>query len=139
MRVRAVTTAVPRAFAVTFPSVSYTHLDFGVGVGVETVDRDNGAQTVNLLHILDVLFKIAHAPPQCVDIFPLDLRSGRAAVELQRLDRRDDHHEIGENARRAALDVEKLFRAEVRAEARLGHDHIRKGERGLTFNSRREY
>ena len=52
----------------------------------------------------------------------------RAAVVLERAGRRDDHDRRGRQIRRAALDVEELFRAEVRAEAGLRDDVVRELE-----------
>jgi hypothetical protein len=56
-------------------------------------------------------------------------------MELERADGRDDHHRIGTQPRFAAFDVDKLFRAEIRAETRLGNDVFAEFERRLRGES----
>ena len=46
---------------------------------------------------------------------------GGPAVVLERAHRGHQHDHIGPQAIHAALDIQKLFRAQVRAEARLRH------------------
>ena len=60
------------------------------------------------------IFKAGHA----------QLCLGAAAVVLERAHRGNDHNGGGLDAGQAALDVEEFFRAQVRAEARLGDDII---------------
>ena len=47
---------------------------------------------------------------------------GAAAVHLERADGRDQHGRVGQQPRRAALDVDKLLEADVGAKPRLGDD-----------------
>src|SRR5258708_1051947 len=51
-----------------------------------------------------------------------------AALHLERADGRDEHRRFGIQTADAALDVEELFRAEIRTESRFGDDHIAERE-----------
>ena len=56
-------------------------------------------------------------------------RLRKTAVHLERADRGNQHHSVGGEPSRAALDVEKFLSAEVGAEARLGDGIIRRCHR----------
>jgi hypothetical protein len=82
--------------------------------------------------VLDVLGQVAAALLQQRDVLfqvglvqrPAGADLGAAAVHLQRPDRGHDHDAVGHQTRGAALDVEELLHAAVRAEAALGNDVI---------------
>ena len=57
------------------------------------------------------------------EIFLLD-----AAMHLERSDRGDDHRGLRIQLAEPALDVEKLLRAEIRAETRFGHHDVTEGQ-----------
>ena len=79
-----------------------------------------------------MLLEILHAPGQGRRVLLPRLRSGHAPVELERAQRRHQHHGVGPDARSAALDVEELLGPEVEAEAGLGEHHLgpAQGEEG---------
>ncbi len=132
---------VRRAFAAHRPVIGHQRLDakrlalfpdqrdLGIGVGREAIDRDDSRQT-EFLDVLDVALKIAHAALERLQVFLLQIAFRDAAVHLERADGRDDHHAIGFQPGLAALDVEEFLRAEVGAEAGLGHHVIRELQRG---------
>ena len=68
-----------------------------------------------------MLEQIGQALFQRVQIFRVQLRLGCAAVVLQGPDGGHNHHGAGLQACQTALDVQELLRAQVCAEAGLGH------------------
>ncbi len=75
------------------------------------------------LHILHMAAQVGAAGVQITTLgTPSLLRA--AAVVLERAHRGNDHHRGGRDAGHAALDVEELFRPEVRPETGLGDDII---------------
>ena len=64
------------------------------------------------------------------EIFLRECLLVRAALHLERTHGGDQYGRLRIQPARAALDVEELLGAEVRAEARLRHDDIRERERG---------
>ena len=59
-----------------------------------------------------------------------------AAVHLERPDRGHDHGRRRSQAGQAALDVDELLEAHVRAEARFGHDRVDELERDAVGHDR---
>ena len=102
---------------------------FGLGVVREAVDGHDGGQAVDLRDVLHVLQQVGQTLFQGGQIFVLQLRLRQAAVHLERAHRGDDHDRGGGQARHAALDVQEFLRAQVRAEAGLGH-HVVAGLQG---------
>ena len=47
-----------------------------------------------------------------------------AALHFERTDGRDEHRGLGVQSTRAALDVEELLGAQIRAKARFGHHDV---------------
>ena len=82
------------------------------------------------LDVLDMALKIGHAGFERLQVLFLQIILLDAAVHLQRADRGDDDHAIRLQSGLAAFDVEELFRAEIGAEAGLGHHVVGKLERG---------
>ena len=68
--------------------------------------------------------QIGQTPLQRRQIFRIQLRLGNAAVEFQRPHSGHQHNGVWLQTRQAAFDVQELFRAEVRAEARLRHSVV---------------
>ena len=66
---------------------------------------------------------------QCLHIHLVQFALRHASVHLQSAHRCHDDHRIGMNARKAAFDVQKLLRAQIRAEACLRHHIIREFQR----------
>ena len=72
-----------------------------------------------------MLLEVAAALFQSREIFFRKRILRHAAVQLQRLDGGNENGEAGGKTRKAALDIEELFRAEVGAEACLCYHIIR--------------
>ena len=98
-------------------------IELSLGVVIETVDRDHAGNTVVLLHVLDVALQVGEAFFQRLQVLLRDGLEVGAAVVFNCANRRHDHGGRGPQARFAALDVDELLRAEVRAEAGFG-DHV---------------
>ena len=97
-------------------------LDFGVGVGDEVVDCYDGRHA-ELLHILDMAAEIGAALLHRFDVFRAEIVLLHPAIHLHGAHCRHDHGGGRLETGLAALDIEELFRAEIGAEACLGH-HI---------------
>src|SRR5205807_8718057 len=59
-----------------------------------------------------------------LEVLGLEIFLLHAAVHFERAQRSDEHCTIGRKPALATLDVDELFAAEIRAEARLGYDVI---------------
>lgn len=70
--------------------------------------------------------QVANAFSDRSKVFRRKLRFPGSAVQLKRACRCNDHHGRGLYSRLAAFDVKELFRTEIRAEASLRHNVIRK-------------
>ena len=99
--------------------------DLGGRVGGELVQRHHHRQS-KLLHVLHMPGEVHHATLHGGDILPPQIGLRDAAMHLQRPHGRDDHAGAGLQPRLAALDVQELLRAQIGAEARFRHHHIRK-------------
>ena len=104
-------------------------VDFRVGIVREAVDRHHARKPE---HVLD----IPHMPPQVfrarehrVHVFPCQRILLHAAVHLQRANRGHDHHRVGTQTRHAALDVQKLLRAQIGAKTGFRHGIVRQTHR----------
>ena len=73
--------------------------------------------------------KVGKARPHRRHIFLIQFRFGYAAVHFQRAHRGDQHDRVREQSRLASENVKKFFRAQIRAETRLGYDIIRQSQR----------
>ena len=71
-----------------------------------------------------VMEQIGQALFQRVQILVVQLGLGHAAVAFQCPDSGYHHHGAGPQARQTALDVQKFFCAQIRAEASLSHSVI---------------
>ena len=80
--------------------------------------------------------EVGEALLERLDVLAPELLLGDAAVHLERADGRDDDRAVGLEAGLAALDVDELFGAEVRAEAGLGHDVVGELQRRLRRDHR---
>ena len=92
------------------------------------VDGDHGRHA-ELLHVLDMAAEIGAALLHRLDILGAEIFLLDAAIHLQRPDGGDDHRRGGLEPGLAALDVEELLRAEIGAEAGLGHHIVGKLQR----------
>ena len=81
--------------------------------------------------VLDVALEIDQSLLQRGDVLLAHFLHVDAAVVLQRAHGGHDHGRGWAQARLAALDVEELLGAQVRAEARLGHHVVGQLERAL--------
>ena len=95
-------------------------VQFRLGIGRKQVDRHHDRQAI-FLHIFDVLFQIAGAAHDGIDVFLCKFCFRHAAMHLERPHRGDQHHRGGLQAAHAAFNVQKLFRAEVRAKSGFRH------------------
>ncbi len=131
------------ALAAAAPHLGQRHIDaqrpapvpdegqLGISVVDKAVDRHHTGQAVYLGDVLHMLEKVGQALFQRLQIFRPQLPLGHAAVILQCLHRGHDDHRAGVHPRRPALDIQKLLRAQVRAEARLRHHVVRQLEGGV--------
>ena len=96
-------------------------VELGLRVGREGVDGHHAGQVVHVRDVLHVLQQVRQARLQRLEVLLGEVGLGHAAVVLQRAHRGDDHHRVGLKTGEAALDVEELLRAQIGAEAGLGH------------------
>src|SRR6185312_13748836 len=99
-------------------------LRFRFGVLGAGVDRDHARQAVHLGDVLDVALQIDQAFLQCCQVLLAQLRHLDAAVIFEGPDGGDDHRRRRLQSGLAALDVDELLTAQIRAESRLGHHVI---------------
>ncbi len=112
-----------------------TSCDFGVGVGDEAIDGDDG-RDAELVHVLDMTLQVIAALGDGGDVLVLEVILGHAAVHLEGAHGSDDHGRRRREARLAALDVEELLGAEIGAEAGFGDDIVGNLERALGARAR---
>ena len=98
----------------------FDQFQFRLGIVREAVDGHHAGQAVDICDVGHVAQKVRQSLFQRREVFVFQFLLFQAAVQLQRPHRGHHHHRRGAQARHAALDVEELFRAEVRAEAGLG-------------------
>ena len=98
-------------------------LDFGFGVGDETVDRDDG-WNAEFGDVFDVAFEVIATLGDGGDVLVLQLVLGDAAVHFEGADGGDDHGCGWLETGLAAFDVEEFFSAQVSAKACFGDDVI---------------
>ena len=124
------------ALAALGPYLGQSHVDaqgaalvlyqpqLGLCIGGEAVDGHHAGQAVDGGDVLHVPQQVGKAALQRGKVFRAQSPLGTAAVMLEGPDR--GHHDHGGRgqARQAALDVQKLFRPQVGAEASLGDDVI---------------
>jgi hypothetical protein len=89
----------------------------------KTVDRHDDRQTV-AAQIGEMALEIGEPAFQRCDIFAPERITRHAAVHFQCADRGDEYDGRRLEARLPALDIEKFFRTEIRAETRFGYDII---------------
>ena len=94
-------------------------LELGFRVRGEAVDGHDARQLVHLRDVLHVLQQVRQTRLQRLEVLVVEIGLRHAAVVLQRAHRGHDDHRVGIEARKAALDVEELLRAQVGAEAGL--------------------
>ena len=94
------------------------------GVGGEAVYRHNAVQPIGVLEHVHMPHKVRQARRKRGKVFLVQRRFVRPAVHFQRAHRRHDDRRVGLQPCRAALYIQKLLRAEVRAEAGLRHSVI---------------
>ena len=102
----------------------------------KAVDGHHGRQAEHLGDILHMLEQIGQSALQRLQVLLAQFILRHAAVVLQRLYRGHNDHGGGRQARIAALDVQKLLRAQVRAEARLRHHIIAQLQGGIRGRDR---
>ena len=79
--------------------------------------------------VFDMVQQIGQTLFQSIQILRVQLGLGHTAVVLQRAHGGHDDHGVRAQPRQTALDVQKLLRAQVRAEAGLGDDIVAQLER----------
>ena len=99
-------------------------VEFGLGVGRESVDRDDAGQTEDALDVLDMTEQVGHTGLEGLEILGVEIGLGHTAVVLEGAGGSDHHDGARANPGHAALDVEELLGSEVRAEACLGNGNI---------------
>ena len=104
---------------------------FLVCIRAEAVYRNDAGQPVDLTDIPCVAHEVRKPPHYCGDVFLRKSIFRHTAVHFQRTDGHDQNDRCGRKTRCAALYVEKLFRTEVCAEARLRDGIVAEGECGL--------
>ncbi len=110
-------------------------VELGLGVRAEAIDRDDDRQSV-FPHVGDMPLQIGEPSLQGGQILAAERVLRRAAMHLERANGGDDHRRVRLQPRDAALDVEELFRPEVRAKARFGDDIIGELERRARRDNR---
>ena len=103
-------------------------LELALRVRGHAVDRDDDRHA-ELPHVLDVLLEIRKPALERGEIFGRQRLLVRAALQLERAHRRDQHGRLGIQPTEATLDVEEFVRAEVGAEPRLRDDEVRERQR----------
>ena len=73
--------------------------------------------------------EVRHTAPERGEILAVERSFVHAAVHFERADRSDHDHRVRDESRRAAFYIKELFRAEIRAEAGLGHGVLRRPHR----------
>ena len=107
---------------------------FGIGVGVETVDGHHGRQPEGTGDVVDVALQIDEALLQRVEVFGGQFLHGHATVVLERAHGGHDDTGIRPQVGLAALDVEELLGAQIGPESGLGDDIIGQFQPGLGGN-----
>ena len=113
-------------------ALALDEVELGLGVGRERVDGDDAGETVDVLHVVDVLEEVGQALFKRLKVLTVELGLGHAAVILERADGRNDDDSVGVEARGAALDVEELLGAEVGGEAGFRDGVVAQAHRGLS-------
>ena len=106
-------------------------LDLGLRVAGKMIQADHAGQAIDLGDVFDMAFQVRHALCQGRQVFPRKFGARDAAVIFQRAHGRHQRHHGRLQAGHAGLDIDELFRAQVRAKARLGHDIIGQLQPGL--------
>ena len=112
------------------PADSAQCVHLGIGVRHEMVQRHHDGHA-ELAHVFHVLPEIPGAFFQGLHVFRCRVGLGCAPMQLQRAAGNDDDRGRGCQPRLAALDIEELLRAQVRAEAGLGNRVIAQRQRQL--------
>src|SRR5207253_9582342 len=102
----------------------YQPLNLARGVLGPLVDGHDTRQTVLPAHVVNVTVEIGDAGLERREILVPEIRDFDAAMKLQRADRSDNHPGRRLQARLAALDVDKLLRAQVRTETGFSDDIV---------------
>ena len=102
------------------PAPVLHQLELGLGVGGEAVDGHHARQAKDVGNVAHVLKQVGQAFFQGLQVFLIQVGLGRAAVVLEGADGGHHHHGGGGEPGQAALDIQKLFRPQVGAEAGLG-------------------
>ena len=90
-------------------AIGFDHSDLGRRVLGEVIDRDHDGQPV-LLQVFDMAAQIGETRLKGCNIFRTEAVLGEAAMQLQGLDRGDQHGSVWLETRLAAFDVEEFFR-----------------------------
>ena len=99
-------------------------VDFSLGIAGKAVDRHHSGRSPYCADVIQMALEIGAAIQHGRHVFLIEAVLLHAAVVLERADGSHQHHAVRVDARRAALDIDKLFRAQIGAEARLGHGII---------------
>ena len=98
------------------------HRHFRHCIRDEPIDGHDHRHT-ETLQVLDMTGHVGATDAHGVEVLVLQIGHGNATVHLQRPQGSHQHYRRRLEARFAALDIEELFGAQVRAETRLG-DHV---------------
>ena len=105
-------------------ALALDEVELGLGVGRERVDGDDAGETVDVLHVVDVLEEVGQALFKRFEVLTVELGLGHAAVILERADGRNQYDAVRSQTGLAALDVHEFLCAEVSAEACLCDGNI---------------
>ena len=81
-----------------------------IRVGDKLVNRHYCGHAVVLTQVVDVPVQVGKPRPQCRQVFLCQVLARDTTMKLQSTNGRDQHTGRRANARRAALDINKLFR-----------------------------
>ena len=102
--------------------------DLLVGVIREAVERHDRGQAPDGADVVQMAREVGKAAAERLIVVQTQIRLLLAAVAAQRADGGDQHHSGGTQTGEAALDVDELLRAQVRAEAGFCDHDIRQAE-----------
>ena len=104
-----------------FPALFNEQVHFRLGIGREAVDCHYAGQLVHIRDVMHMAQQIGQALFQCCQIFRSQFLLALSAVHLERTDGGYDDNGTGHQTGHAALDIQELFRAQIRTEAGFRH------------------
>ena len=88
----------------------HDQLDLCIRVGDKLINRHHCGHTVVLAQVVNVPVQVGKPRPQRRQVFLCQVLARDTTMKLQGTNGRDQHTGRRANARRAALDINKLFR-----------------------------